>query len=226
MLCAFNKKGACVHRKTTVPNQRHKLESTWRELTGREIKKSGGCIRQGFYQREPSTAATGQRRRLTSTRECYRASMAQPQFVQPPPVNSQDLGRKEHIEHKEEEDKRGLRVVGVRHAGLCVHCVPGPVHAPLHHNGPEIWEQAQAERSGDGMGQTGGALSFLPSLNPFFLWCPVINLPSAHSSFIRPAASEHSAPSFLSPHNRDVLPHRLLHLIIHAGTVQACLVTS
>ncbi len=66
---------------------------------------------------------------------------------------------------------------------LCALC-PSPLHAPVRHNGPEIWEQAQAERSGNGVGQMGGTLSFLPSLSPFafdVLWliCLLLTLPSS-----------------------------------------------
>lgn len=47
---------------------------------------------------------------------------------------------------------------------VCV-CVSGLVHAPVRHTGPEIWGAAgrvQAERSGNGVEQTGGALSSPP----------------------------------------------------------------
>lgn len=134
---------------------------------------------------------------------------------------------------KDEKQKLALEIqyrgwairVWVRCNGVCM-CVllcalcTSPIHAPMWHNGPEIWEQAQAERSGNGMGQTGGTLSFRPSLKPFPLWCPLINLPSAHSSFIYPPSMEHSA-SLFSPACLLSLQTMMLYLIYSFPTVAA-----
>lgn len=114
--------------------------------------------------------------------------------------------------------------VRVRRDGVCM-CVllcalcSSPVHAPMWHNGPEIWEQAQAERSGNGMGQTGGTLSFRPSLKPFPLWCPLINLPSAHSSFIYPPSTEHSA-SLFSPACLSLSLQTMMFYLIYSTLFQ------
>lgn len=109
---------------------------------------------------------------------------------------------------------------------LCALC-PSPLHAPVRHNGPEIWEQAQAERSGNGMGQTGGTLSFLPSLSSFpfdVLWliCLLLTLPSSvHRARSAPPLFSASPACFyhceLWCSTLSTLFQLWLHLIVNAA---------
>lgn len=215
------------HRKKSVPTsnpkEKHKLESTLSQLTGQTIKRVAAKSSRAISKRaDPcchKPAMTAEFTLTTTYSTCWRAFLCCVfMFQSVCAANSKNKQKNcTQLQMCTDEKQKQVRqsytwwknYISLQPflSDICCQCVcmfccvcivPQP--PPCTRAAQWPWDLrassggAERERLG-----TNGRHSFIPSLpQSIFLWCPLINLPSAHYGFIYPPSMEHSASLFSS----------------------------